>query len=86
MSGPGSHSMIKKSETIPQQVELMSRSVHTESGLRPIPPAQESWEASAINIPSRPITLVHYQQILTAIQVITDGLTIGISFLAGNWL
>ena len=44
--------------------------------------------APAIKAPitSRVIPLVHYQQILTAIQVIADATTIVLSFLAGYWL
>ena len=35
---------------------------------------------------SRLITLTHYKQIITSIQVVADGLTVILSFLAGYWL
>src|SRR4051812_36580699 len=35
---------------------------------------------------SRLITLTHYKPILTSIQVMADGLTVVLSFLAGYWL
>lgn len=42
--------------------------------------------AGAAHASSRIINFTHYQQLLTAIQLLADAVTIGASFLAGYWL
>src|SRR3954467_507087 len=72
MSGSTKQSVVKRREPLPLHTDT---ALHSDTNLHASPSVHEVPVTQAIRIPSRPITLVHYQQILTAIQVLADGLT-----------
>jgi FlaA1/EpsC-like NDP-sugar epimerase len=72
----------------PTRAKPAERSLKSTRQSRPsitIAPVDGSQDAGSHAI-SRIIAFTHYRQLLTAIQVVADTLTIGLSFLAGYWL
>jgi exopolysaccharide biosynthesis polyprenyl glycosylphosphotransferase len=87
----GTASRPSVAKNLPLRIELVeqkSMSILNQQELkvpnptRPVITKLEIKHASAVRV----IPLVHYQQILTAIQVLADAVTIVLSFLAGYWL